>query len=346
MPANLLSARMSRLPQVIGKCASDVPGIAAYVNEATQRLIYASGETGWWGGWKRVLFPVVSTANPYITLPRQFARAINLDVCTMPVRIHNEFWEFLPGGVGLRDPTNQPDWCGNLAGYERGTVPTMVDLTTTNQLLRVYFTDSRDAGARILVSGLDQNSLPIYSQDGLVSVNGFYITLAAPFATSTFIVTSITSIQKDATFGDVILKQVDATTGVEVTLSRYGPDEMLPAYRRYYLTNLPSNCCTAAGATVSVYVTALCKLEFIPVTRDTDMLILGNIPALISECQAIRYSEMDVTNAAQLEVKCHRQAIRFLQNEQRHMEGEQEPAVSVDTFQGAPLSRQSIGILI
>jgi len=28
------------------------------------------------------------------------------------------------------------------------------------------------------------------------------------------------------------------------------------------------------------------------------------------------------------------------------MEGEQEPPVSIDTFQGAPLSRQSIGILI
>lgn len=338
--ATVSDVRFSRFSQVIGKCANDIAAILPVLNEATQRLLQASGETGWFGCWEKVAFNV-SVANPYITLPRQFARAINLDVCRFPVRMRNEFYEFLPGGIGLQTPCS--DWCGNIAGYERGEVPSMVDMDgAADNFIRVYLSNSADAGKRVLITGTDANDLQIYSIDGSNNVNGTFLTLTIPFATTSFYIKTIQALQKDVTFGDVIVKQVNGVTGVETLLSRLAPTEINPAYRRFYISKLPSGCCPSN--TGHVTVTALCKLQYVPVYQDTDQLIIANIPALIEEAQAIRYSSMDIPNAALLEQKHHNKAIRLLQNEQRHELGNQMSVVC-DPFYGASLQSQMIGSL-
>lgn len=353
---SLRDVLISRLPETIGKCADDAPGVAAFVNQAQQQLIFAGGETGWFGGWQKVVF-MVSRCNPYITQPRQYARIINMDVCRTPIRIQNEFYEELEAGIGLQDFCACSNWCGALEGFERGMFPTLVDLAPTNQLLRVYLTDARDVGARVLIGpALDQNGNNIYSQDGQNGVNGFYLPLAQPFTTSGFIVTNIGAIQKDATFGDVLLYQVDATTGAQVLLSRFAPDEINPAYRRYFIKRLP---CTCGPVSVPgnpclpglpnpaglIAVTAMCKLEFIPANRPTDLLIIGNIPALIEECKAIRYSDMDTPAAAALEAKAHRNAIALLNKELGHYLGKLNPAVNLAPFGTAKLEHAGIGMI-
>lgn len=349
MRTTLNQLAQSRFPETLGLCKGDIPLIAGYANQAQQQLIIAGGETGFWGGWQKVVFSV-NRCKPYLTLPREFARIINLDVCRYPVRIQNEFYEMLEAGIGLQDFCQRRDWCGALEGYERGVWPSMVDLTPTNQYLRVYITDQRDIGRRILIGpATDQNGNPIYSQDGNQSVNGFYLSFTQPFTTSTFVVTHFGAIQKDATFGDVLLYQVDATTGAQVLLSRYGPDEITPAYRRYFINRLPCGCgtvqtplnpCTTPlPASPNVALTAMCKLEFIPALRPTDYLIIGNIPALIYEAQAIRYGGMDAPNAAALEAKNHAKAIKLLNDELRHYLGEFQPAVNVAPWGTARLAR-------
>lgn len=100
MKATLADIRRSRFPQVIGSCA-DGEDVAPVLNECIQRLMDAGGETGFWGSWGRVAF-TVSRATPFISLPRAFQRIINLDVCSRPINLNNEFYEFLPGGVGLK----------------------------------------------------------------------------------------------------------------------------------------------------------------------------------------------------------------------------------------------------
>ena len=345
MPKSTVAdVRFSRFPLVIGRCANDFPEILSALNEATQRLLLASGETGWYGCWKKVVFPVSAT-NPYITLPRQFARAINLDVCRTPIRMFNEFYEFLPYGVGLQDLPTGRDWCGTISGYERGEVPLMTDMDgASNNFIRVYITSTQDVGKRILITGTDSNDLQIYSQDGTNNVNGTFLSFASPFATTSFYIKTIQALQKDVTIGDVIVKQVNGSTGVETTLVRLAPTETNPSYRRFYINPLPSGCCN--GNATTLYVTALCKLQFVPVYQDTDQLIISNIPALIEEAQAIRYSSMDTTNAAILEQKHHMKAIKLLQNEQRHEMGESEASIVVDPFAGQSLRRQAIGTLI
>lgn len=337
------------LPAAVGYCSNDLPSIAAIVNRATQTLVNAGGESGFFGGWAKVLFKV-SRCAPYITLGREYARAINLDFCRWSVPLNNEFAEFLEAGIGLQSFGNCPNWCGKVGGYERGVFPTHRDVDPTNQFLRVYLTDPRDIGRRILVGpAQDQNGNFIYSQDGNNSVNGFYMSLQQPFTTTTFQVSNILGISKDATFGDVLLYQVDATTGVQVLLSKYAPDEISPAYRRYYLNGLPygcepttpqSGCIVPVAVLPEVTVTAMVKLEFIPVNRATDFNIIGNIPALIAEAKSIRYSDMDAANSPALAERSHRQAIKLLQDEMRHYLGElSSPAVNFSPFGNAKLSR-------
>ena len=340
--------RQSRFPEEIGKCATDAPAIFALANHAQQILINAGGETGWFGGWARVIF-TVSRCNPFISLPRAFQRAIGLDVCRTPIRVQNEFYEFLEAGVGLKGLCNQPDWCGALEGYERGVFPTMTDVASSNQLLRVYITDPRDITKRILIGpSLDQNGNPIYTQDGNNPVNGFYLTFSQPFTTSSFIVTSIGGIQKDLTYGDVLLYQVDATTGTQVLLSRYAPDEITPAYRRYYINRLPCSCgsvvsqspCIAPASVPSmVPVTAMAKLEFIPVMKDTDFLIIGNIPALIEEAKSIRFANMDNSDALKQSAFHHAKAIKLLNQELSSYLGREQPAINFAPFGTAKFRR-------
>lgn len=342
MLLTLAQVRQSTLPSSVGLCVDDIPSIAAIVNEAQERLIMAGGETGWWGGWQPVRFPISSSA-PFITLPRQFNRIINMAVCRHGITINNQFFELLPHGHGVQPDKNKPDWCGDIEGYERGTTPTMVDLTPTNQLLRVYVTDPRDVGKRMLISALDQNGNAIY--DASPSL-GFYLTFAQPFVTTSFIVTQIQTVQKDFTFGDVILQQVDATTGAFVNLARYGPNEINPVYRRYLISRIPSLCCGPNNIPPNVSVDSLCKLQYIPVAQDTDWLIIQNLPALIEEVQGIRYSRMDAPAGVGLAGSHFKAAINLLRDQLRHEEGEQNPAVNVDIWGGAPLEHQSIGTLI
>lgn len=340
MRITLADIRQSRLPAAIGLCSGNIPEIAAAVSAAQSRLVEAAGEQGWWGGWVKVVFPVDPT-NPYITLPRQFCRIINLDVCNDPIRLHNEFFEVLPGGVGLKNTITLDDWCGNIAGYERGTSPTMVDIED-GMIVRAYATNVLDYGKKLLVNAPDTNDLTIYALDGSP---GFYLTLAAPFVQTAYNVNGpISSVLKDVTVGDVLLKQVDPTTGVETTLSRYATTEINPSYRRYFITQLPNGCCTTASGTVNV--TAICKYECLPVYQDTDQLLIQSTEALVEECKALRLADMETDAALKQSEYHHAKAIKLLQNQLRHYEGEQQVAANVNRYKDSPLDRQWIGSMI
>lgn len=338
--------RLSTYPQAIGACRDDVPTIAASVNEVEQILVNAGGETGFWGGWDKLKF-ILSRQNPYFTLPAKYARIINASVCTTGIRIQNEFYELLEAGIGLKPGSPCQTCCPPLEAYDRGGFPTMADLPPSNQYLRLYTTDPADieAGARLLIHGaLDQNGNGIYTQNGLAQVNGVYLTCESPFSTTSMIISAFDGIQKDPTQGDVILKAVDATSGQETLLSRYGPTEVNPSYRRYFFNGLPSCCFNTSMPAVTI--TALAKLEFQPVVRDTDQLIVGNIPALIRMALSVRYSRMDAPSAPGLEVKNYKMAIKLLNDELRHYLGELMPAINFSPYGTATLQKQLIGQML
>ena len=342
MRRTLGELRKSLVATNIGLCVGDIPSISAIVNQAQEQLIYAGGEFGFWGGWWRTVFNV-TTADPYITCPRTIARIARAAVCQDPVNVENEWYEMQEASAGPL-PGTCCDVDGQIRIVDRGSVPTAYDVPDGAYYIRAYYTDTADIGKRVLTTALDQNGNGIYSTDGTKTVEGFYLTLAAPFVTSSMTVTKITGVQKDETYGDVLLYAVDTTTGTETFLSRMMPFETVASYRRYYINQLPSNCCTSTPG--STQVTTLAKLEFIPAWRDTDYLIIGNIPALIEEVRSIRHGNMDSKEMKELSMVEHRAAVKHLNNELRHYTGELRPAVRVNLYGTAKGAHRRIGAMM
>jgi hypothetical protein len=330
----------------VGLCTDNVPAIADYVNTAQRRLIYAAqaGEEGWWGTWAEILF-YASITEPYITLPRDVARLESVDICDSPVAVNNQFFEYLQFGNG-RMPKCRSS-CGLTAAFSRNNAVTFTDLSNAPQYITVFPTDASDVGRRILIQGPDENGNTIYTQDSLNQVQGVFLSLDQPFVTTPMKFGAITGIQKDKTVGQVRIYQTDPTTGEQVLLLTMEPSELTASYRRYYLSQLPRSCCsTTTTAIQSIPITAIAKLEMIPVQVDTDYLLLQNLEAIIEECQSIRLSEVDNKASKQMSAERHIQAIRMLNGELNHYLGNQSPAVNFAPFGTARLERQMIGRLM
>lgn len=343
----LKDLRQSRIPETIGVCASDGGKFIDVVNEAQQRLIFAGGETGWWGSWVKTVFAVDSHADPFITLPRSIARLINMDVCRRPVNIQNQFYEFLEFGIGLQPlgtcGTGAKN-CNLLETYDRGLVPTFTDMTP-NRRLRFYITDAADVGRRVLVQGT-ANGQTVYSLDGIDEVTGIYLGFAQPFVDTPFNFDTLTGLQKDFTVGQVRVYEYNPSTGSQRLISTMEPSEEVPGYRRYFLNGLPANCCNVTGTdNTIVQVSAMAKLAIIPVAVDSDYLVIQNLAALKEECQAVRFGENDDSLSAQQAGLRHSKAIRLLNGELIHHLGKERPAINFAPFGSAKLGNQMIGTL-
>jgi hypothetical protein len=349
MRRRLLDFRKSATPALLGSCGADGPRLCEMLNTSTERLIYAGGETGWLGGWYKTAFSV-TRANPYVTTGREIARIVNFDVCSYPVKTQNEFYEFLEAGVGLQPQTACDTPCQTtITAYERGFYPSMVDIPTSSTFrLRVYAKDTQDYGKRVLCSGTDTNDVIIRNTDttahSTTQVQGEFLTLGTPFTDSIAVFKTLTGVQKDITFRDVDLYAVDTATGAETKLSTYAANETVPSYRRYFFNNLPLNCCCSNTGTITV--TAMAKLEFIPVTTDTDFLLIGNLPALEEECLSTHYGRMDNPTSLQMAALKHKNAITLLNKELDHYFGRMRPAINQPLWGTARLSYKNIGSMV
>ena len=309
-------------------------------------------EEGWYGGSATMAVNVQVNCQryAYMTLPREVARLIVLDICKTPVPIRNGFYEFLQFGVGLQPRSSS---CGNgtfssqncgcssiTAAFERDNVFTLSDFAGTPQIIRIFPTDNADLGKRVLVQGPDQNGVTVLSTDALTgkSILGEYVYLGAPFAQTVNQFSSITGLNKQQTAGFVKVFMVDPSTGAQVPLSSMEPNETTSSYRRYLLNGMPRNCCTTPENVVTI--TAQARLDLIPVQSDPDYLLINSLPALIEEAQSIRYSRMDTPSSAALEEKHHRKALAYLNGQLDLYEGKVSTAIGVSLF-GAQRLRPS-----
>lgn len=333
----------------MGLCQSNVPEIANYANAAQSRLIHAaeSGSEGWYGTYAEIAFSA-SRTDPYITLPRNIARLENATVCDKPIPVDNEFIQYLQFGNG-RLRKERPCNPSILQGVSRNNAVTFRDMTDPPQLLRIYIGDSTDVGKRVLLQGTDSNGNTIYSTDVRIDVTGIFVPLEEPFATTTLQFNTITGIQKDVTNSKVEIYQVDPDDGTEILLLTMEPGETTASYRRYFFNNLPCSCCPNPNqAEGTVQLTAIAKMELIPLVVDTDYTVLtgiGAIEAIIHEAQSVKYGESDSPNAKGMALDSHRQAIRLLAGQLSHYNSIESVAVNFKPFGSADLRRVAIGMI-
>jgi hypothetical protein len=351
MRATVHDLRASDTFKALGICESDLPKVLSWINRATRRLLFApqSGEEGWWGTYAKVVFNV-DPAAPFITTPRQIARLSALDLCRHPIRVQNQWFEFLDFGVGLQKQfttgcASVASACGPIQAFDRGLVPTTNDLSAGSQL-RITWTDNGDNLKQLFFSGLDINGMAIAALDNGVQINATPLTIdsSQPFVQSTIKFNRLDNIAKDVTLGFVNVYAIDPN-GVQTLLQTLDPNQTTAAYRRYFIQNIPNRCHDCDSSAGTVQVTAIAKLDYIPVTCDPDFLIIGNMEALEEEMLAIRLNRMDDPAAKKESRQHHLNAIGYLNGELIHVEGKKRPALNYRPFGNATLERAGLQMI-
>lgn len=336
--------QFTRLPNALGLCSNDFPRMASHVNAAQERLLTAkeAGDESWYGTWAEVAF-LIDPANPIVTLPREIARLEMVDVYDCPVPVRNQFYEYLQFGSGRLPKQSRMRCPCSPQMLSRNNVVTFTDLTNAPQFIAVFYTDAADIGKTVIVQGLDNNGMVVRGQLGQNRVDGEVVTLASPFSITVNKFSKILGLQKDITIGPVQIAQVDPTTSAQVVISQMDPGEETAWYRRYRLEGAPCRPCN--NPTGKISVTAICKLELIPVVAPTDYCLIQSKEAIINEAQSIRYDEIDKAESKKLARYHHEQAIAMLNGQLSHYYGKNTPEVNFQPFGSAKLERVRIGMI-
>lgn len=291
----------------------------ALLNLATQNLVQ-TGEM-YYGSHQRIQFCVTDGC---IVLPRQIASVESAAVCDHPIPIRNRFFEWLETGIGLQgDGRCGSSSCGGNQFIDRGLACAFADIIPDAKKIKVYADIAESAGAKILLQGYDDSDQWITTETSPGSgvwIDGEYVAISTTPSTSTKFFSSLVAVQKPITNGPVRLYELNTVDSTQRAIAVYEPDETNPSYKKMFLSGLNgSGCCGCEGDDEGTFqVTVMAKLEFIPVRRDADWLLIGNFSALESEVQSILKRR---NNLAEESLTWHAMAVQTLRQEARHYLG-------------------------
>jgi len=249
------------------------------INEATNWLIPKVK-----GGYIFCRYSFNITGN-IITLPRECISLIKLRVNNEISHINNRWFEFIGYGTGGLD-YGGGYWC-DVAYMGRG-FPTITNLSRPSKLL--VYSEIEEPSKFITIIGYDENGKRIEEKLKIQKTEPFY-------TQSSFI--KIEAIEKDMTEGYVYLSSFDSSTNDRINLGVYAPSETNPSYTRYYIR----------GGGNAQQGTGIVRLGYIPVYKDTEPLIIQNLPALSLMLKALHnYKTGDIQKAQAYEMN----AIRLL----------------------------------
>lgn len=336
MRLTLQDMRDSRLPQVLGVSPTS-DQFTSFINEGIERLIQRGS---WEGTYQRVNLCVTDGC---LTFPRQIAAISDVNLCNYPVRAVNQWYEFLQDGDGTMFANGCNSGCPGQKFIDRGNYPTLADISGANKKIRIYPRSDTDVGKRVLILGYDENNNWIRSIDGSTWIDGFYLTIAAPFVDSDFDIKSITGVIKEETNETVLLYEL-STSGVERLLGSYEPSETVASYRRYFISSFGSHGtgCGCSSCT-SKSITGIAKLAYIPVSHANDFLYISHRPAIKEICMSIRFGEMDTVQAERQSLLHEQKAVKELQHQQQNLNPNSTTPVSMKVFGSAGLWKKNIG---
>lgn len=327
----LRDAKESRIPLVLG-VDPDSDQFLSYINEAQDRIIKRGNFRG---GYQNVRFCLT---NGCLTLPRQIIALSAVKECGRVASVYNQWEPFVPGGEecdfisGLYCGCPGPKW------VDKGFYPTFYDIDGTHKKVRFYPRATSDVGKRILLQGYNDSKEWIRTEDAGLMIDGMYLTLAEDYVETSIIISSITGLQKVDTDADVLIYEVNTLTGGMKQLGKMEPDERVASYRRYYNREFDDTCGLRT-------VSAIAKLDFIPVRVDSDYLFVDDIPALKEMCQSIRFSEMDAPQAKQEAVFHRKEAMIELNQQKQNENNDDSIKIRMRTQGSASLRRSNVGPL-
>jgi len=302
MRVTVSDIKNSSIPAAVGLAPCDARFLTL-LNEAQQRLVM--GPEMWWELYERY---AVNVSNGKVTWPRQVASIHSIAVDDVPYRMHNEWFEFIETGYGIRDEST----IGQYKLHDRGTSCLFddIDPDDTDKKLKLYSDTAEDSGLKFVVHGYDEDGEWIRSQVSGEWVDGEYIDIPTDPATPTISTNKfsvIVNIIKPVTDGELSLFEYDYTNATQRRIGFYETDETRPRYRRTLIGGLED--------VESATITAMVKRELLWLYNDNDFLIVGNMPAVKEMMMAIQKRERgNYTAAADHEAM----AFRLMDREAAH----------------------------
>lgn len=266
---------------VSGVC-HDSEQFAAQVNSVTRRLMRRGG----W--WKTEVLLRICIIGCRLVWPRMVGTVLGLRFCRAGiVPLKNNWWAvsgYCSNG-----------WDGAVVVRDDDTAPCYNEITgNEGKYLRWNVVKRNDVGKTMRVYGFQYGGQPLQEKNAAGEwIPGITLTAAAPYVTSTTLVTKIDAIVFPTPLeGMSYLYQVDATTGDLLDLGAYQPGENRPCYRVSHIDGI--NSIPHRTDEYDRHIRqgeALVKLEFIPAVRDEDFIMLDNVDALRLGIQALRLEE-------------------------------------------------------
>lgn len=307
-----------------GACPTS-PQVLTIINECTQRLIT---KATWWNLQRKIRF---YTTNNTVTLPREVEKVLMVTAEGSPARAFHQAYEFLEGGPGELCPGGGVD--RDLIDMGDGW-PTFFDIPAANTTtttdggpcrLAAFSTETADTSLNLTIWGVDTYSADICGTAGTPGVTlpitrwqgGVEGTIKepelseTPNAVTTQSFKEITGVAKPVTLGHVCLYTFEPTTHRMYFLSKYHPDETRPSYRRYRIL--------CPGLSDHSNINCLVKLRYVPMIRDTDVLLIQNLGALKLMAAAIREeNDRNLQLAEGYEQRAYRALNEEQQSKQNH----------------------------
>jgi len=261
---------LKRLPNDLKVCDDD-PRVMQWVNEAMQRLII---EGSYWGLVARYR---CSATSGLLAWPRSVASILAISLCDSPVTMRDIWFEFMESGIGLRSTENS-----SLVFTPREPSPFYNPITGYKKL-KVYCDLAADVGKTVTFLGHDENLQWIRTTQGATVADGEVVAASLAGTVSTKTYAGVKWVRKEETTGPIRVYEYDSTTLAQDILAVYEYDETDPLYKISYISDLDTSASTDDPQTVEV----LAKLDYVPIKKDDDYLLITCYPAIKDMAMAI-----------------------------------------------------------
>jgi hypothetical protein len=284
------------------------------VNQATERVI----NSGLWKG--SIGYAAFPTVSEFFALPYPFLSVIGAQWFRCPVPVFGQFHDFIMGGPGQPIANQCPE--GIVEDLGDGYATT-ADPPTAGSTLKIQLDLLIDSGKTFRLYGIS-NGRQIFDVFGM----GMNLTVTYPASSVATVFDQVTALQpptnadgSSAMIGGWSVISV-APDGTETTIAYIYPNQANPQFRRYRIGDT-----TSTGTTVPNAVTVLVRRRFMPVYKETDYIIPGNIGALKFAMQGIQ-TESSTNDAEPLWDKC----FSVLNQELHAVRGAVRPEMSYETL--------------
>lgn len=343
----LSDLKRSSVRTIAGVCV-DSPEFIQLANEVQRRLMRRGDwfDTDW--------LMRICVYNRCVTWPRYVGAIRAARPCgDVDADIKNGWYSIIGGatslgksyGMGGYEYGNYDWFGGGVTFVDKPRVPTYNQVSgSTGKLLRYYVKYRADIGKTITIYGTQFGGEPLRHRDANNNwVDGLVLTAAAPFGTSTTLVTRIDSVVREATQGEGRLYEYDATTDLLRDLAYYEPNETNPRYRASVIDNWcgMNGCLETTTVDGTDYqrrknvIEVLFKLQHFELVNDNDFLVIDNFDAFKLGFQAIKLEEMN--DDANAEVKW-RKAVRELNMELSDKNPDDQIPVAVNVVNGCSIA--------